>query len=121
MSARREWVCDIAPGCLFKVLIAIHPTVQALRKAFGNGTFIDGQLWAMCRCEGGKDDLLVSLHFCPASLRPDIIAHEIFHGVAELIRTLRLDLRDEHAQELAAHAVTHLVQQVNRAAKLYRK
>ena len=121
MKKPHEWVCDIAPGCLFKAAIAIYPNIRTLRKTFGGGAYIDGELWALCRCENGENDRLISLHFCPESLRPEIIAHEVFHGVAEMIRALRLDLRDNYAQELAAHAITHLVLQVNHAERLYRR
>ncbi len=115
-----EWVCDIAPGCHFKAGIKIYSDAKALRAAIGcRQTFIEGNLHAFCRCEGGgSNDRLVTLNFCWENMTPEIVAHEVFHAVAELLRVTRLNLENEYAQEIAAHAVTHLMLRVKEAAKL---
>lgn len=118
MKKAHEFFCDIAPGCHYRAVIIIHPTDKALQEAH-RADDGEGECEAFCSREG-KEDQLVSLHFCPEYLTPPVIAHEVFHAVMELIRVLRLNMNDEYAQEVAAHAVSHLMEQVA-ATKLLRK
>lgn len=114
----REWVCAVAPGCHYKVGIQIHRNAAALREAVhSKKSYIEGDLAAVCTREDGRDDRVATLHFCQEDMPPEIVAHEVFHAVAEMIRMLRLNMDDDYAQEIAAHAVTHLVQQVGLALK----
>lgn len=117
--AFHEFSCNISPGCFWRAEIRIYSSAAALRKTIGP-SFIEGEVKAYCECET-KDDRLVTLHFSPESLSPGIVAHEVFHAVMELVQVLKLNMLDEYSQELAAHAVTHLVQKVNEAAKASRK
>lgn len=120
MKKAREFFCDIAPGCHQRVAIIIHPTDKALQIAF-RATGGEMECEAFCNREEGKSDRLVTLHFCTKYLTAPVIAHEVFHGVLELIRVTRLNMNDEYAQEVAAHAVSHLMGQVAEAIKLSRR
>lgn len=119
----QESVCYIAPGCNYKVGIKIYPDAETLQAAAGHQqSFLEGEILALCRCEDGKNGHLVTLHFSQgAGLAYPVIAHEIFHALVELVRVLQLNLNDPHAQELAAHAASWLMQKVQLAAKLSRQ
>jgi hypothetical protein len=118
----QEWVCIIAPGCHYKVGIRIFPTARALRIALGaSEAFYEGDVYAFCTSEKGDNNRLATLNFCPESLKPEIIAHEVFHATCCLVLFLRLSLEDDYAQELAAHAVSWMVEKVNECAKLSKR
>lgn len=117
----REFFCDIAPGCYHQAAIVIHPTDEALQKAYQSEDGVEGEVEAFCVSKEGKPDRLVTLHFCPKFSAPSVIAHEVFHAVMELIRVLRLNMDDTYAQEVAAHATTHLVKESLKAVRLSRK
>jgi hypothetical protein len=121
MKIPKELVCDIAPGCHLKAGFVIYPSIKLLRIAFGS-KIIDGDVEAFCACKGGgKNEKIITLHFYRRKMSHDIIAHEVFHAVAELIRVLHLNLEDQYAQELCAHAVSHLMKKAALAKKLIKK
>lgn len=121
--ASREFFCDIAPGCHHQAVILIHPTDKALQEAYraGSSDREMGEVEAFCASKEGKKDRLVTLHFCSKFISPGVIAHEVFHAVMELIQVLRLNMNDTYAQEIAAHATTHLVGQSLEAVRLSRR
>ena len=123
MRAAYELIVDVAPGCHHKVGIRIYPTERALTKAFQSNdpAKLDGDAEAFCECENEPKERLATLCFFIGAMTPEIVAHEVFHAVAHMIKVLRLNLDDQDAQELCAYAAGHLVEKVGLAAKLYRK
>jgi hypothetical protein len=121
MKSTQELICAVAPGCNYKVGIRIYPSVKALQKVFlvdGGG----GEAEAFCSCDPDvPDDRIATLHFHIREMSPEIVAHEVFHAVAQMIGLLHLNLEDEDAQELAAYAMSHLVEKALHAATLYRR
>jgi hypothetical protein len=121
MKSTQELVCDVAPGCNYKVGIRIYANGKALQKAFladGGG----GEIEAFCSCDPDvKDDQIATLHFHIGEMSPEIVAHEVFHAVIQMAALLHLNLEDEDAQELAAYAMSHLVEKALYAATLYRR
>ena len=123
MRAAYELVVDVAPGMSWKVGIRIYPTERALTKAFraDDPGDIGGDAEAFCSCENEPKERLATLCFFIGAMAPEVVAHEVFHAVAHMIKILRLNLDDQDAQELCAYAAGHLVEKVGLAAKLYRK
>lgn len=119
----REFFCDIAPGCHHQAAIVVHSTDRSIQKAYQSGASDrePGEVEAFCASKEGKEDRLVTLHFCLKFSAPGVIAHEVFHAVMEFVRVLRLNMNDTYAQEIAAHATTHLVQESLKAVRLSKR
>ena len=115
-----ETTCNIAPGCFYKAVIRIYSSVKAMRAAFDGELFNDDELQAFCSCNNGEDPL-VTLHFALETLTPAIAAHEVFHAVAELIRACKLNLEDNYTQELCAHSVSHLMEEIEKVVQLSKR
>ena len=121
MRAPEELVCDIAPGCHYKIGIRIYPTEKALTKAFQEDDGA-GDAEAFCSCDTViKDDRIATLHFCISAMAPELIAHEALHAIAEMMKVTRLNWDDPDAQEIAAYAISHIIEKALHAAKLYRR
>ena len=123
MRAAYELFVDVAPGCHHKVGIRIYPTERALTKAFqaDDPSGLVGDAEAFCACENEPKERLATVCFFVGAMAPEVVAHEVFHAVAHMIKILRLNLDDQDAQELCAYAAGHLVEKVRLAEKLYRK
>ena len=123
MRAAYELIVDVAPGCHHKVGIRIYPTERALTKAFQSNdpAKLDGDAEAFCECENEPKERLATLCFFIGVMAPEVVAHEVFHAVAHLIKILRLNLDDQDAQELCAYAAGHLVEKTLHAKKLYER
>ena len=122
MKAIQELVCDIAPGCRYKVGIRIYPTEKALTKAFRGEDSGQGDAEAFCSCDTEiKDERIATLHFWIGAMSPDIVVHEAFHAIAEMIKVCRLNIDDEDGQELAAYGMSQLTEKALHAKKLYER
>ena len=116
-----ELIGAIASGCKYLAAIRIYPDAKSFKKAVGVQSFLEGEIQAFCSFEEGENGIIATLNFCRGEMPPEVVAHEIFHAVTEMVRFLRLDVSDSNAQELAAYAVTHLVCRVREAERLSRR
>ena len=116
-----ELIGAIAPGCKYLAAIRIYPDAKSLQKAVGCLSFLEGEIQAFCSFEEGEADTIATLNFCREEMPPEVVAHEVYHAVSEMVRFLRLDISDSNAQELAAYAVTHVVCRVREAERLSKK